>query len=68
VRATNLFLGLWRLLPLPCAKITSPADWVGTVRSPSINFPCDAIWTVFFADFSAIFGLLARELEMLPEL
>ena len=33
--ATNLFLGLCLLLPLPCTKITVPVAFAGTVRWPS---------------------------------
>ena len=38
-RATARLRGLWRLLPLPCANITMPADRGATVRFPSRRTP-----------------------------
>ena len=45
--ATRRFRGLWRLLPLPCAKSTTPRVFAtGTARSPSSETPAVGTRTV----------------------
>src|ERR1051326_6270902 len=54
--ATNLFRGLWRLLPLPCAKTTAAFAFSGNTRSPWIVSGPRGILTVVMAPPPALSG------------
>ena len=46
MEATNWFLRLWRLLPLPWAKTTTPEAFGGMIHSASRCMESTGIWTI----------------------